>query len=237
MPLIRQYISDVYESKFFVNVQEADVNIHGIAPYMPPSLRAKNGQDGLAFQIWSDPTCDRPVHITVKIDVLGSFGKLWMRYRTIFATFPLLIIAVVMSKQFMVYDESGRLQKCFIYFTVTNSELGVFMSFTESLNQCLEREIPILFTLLIFFAMYLSGAGNAGVTDKSHWFDQYRGNATETISDYTMNNLLIGSPDPFFWFLIPVFGVIAIGLCIVINYVVLAITHSLAFAYSRIDSR
>jgi glycosylphosphatidylinositol deacylase len=108
------------------------------------------------------------------------------------------------------------------------------MSFAESLNQCLRRDVPICFTILVFFAMYLSGSGYSDTSDKPHWYDQYKGNSTEAMSDYTMNNLLIGSPDPFFWFLVPLFGIISIGLCIVINYFVLAVTHGLAFLYSRI---
>jgi hypothetical protein len=120
-PLVRQYISDVYESKFFVNVRDADVNVHGIAPYMPPSLRAEDGRDGLSFQIWSDSTCQSSIQLSISLDVLGSFGKLWMRYRTIFASFPLLVVALVMSKQFKAYDESGKtLSSLLMHVSLTN---------------------------------------------------------------------------------------------------------------------
>ncbi|KAL9095227.1 MAG: hypothetical protein Q9165_002483 [Trypethelium subeluteriae] len=106
-PLLRQYVSEPYESKFFVNVQEADINIHGVAPYMPPPLKGISAAQGLSLQIWSDPTCDHTVSLSLKLDFIGSMGKLVMRYRTVFAAFPLLVVALVLRKQFSVYDETG----------------------------------------------------------------------------------------------------------------------------------
>lgn len=109
MPLLRQYISEPYESKFFVNVTEADISLHGIAPYIPPPFRGgRDEESGLALQIWSDPTCNTPLEITLQVDVLGSLGKLWMRYRTVFAAFPLLVVALVLRKQFNAYDLEGK---------------------------------------------------------------------------------------------------------------------------------
>ena len=107
-PLIRQHISNVYESKFYVNAKDADVSLHGIAPYMPPALRNRDMPQGLSFQLWSDPTCDSSLRLTLQLDVLGSLGKLWMRYRTMFATFPILVIALVLRRQFKAYDEIGQ---------------------------------------------------------------------------------------------------------------------------------
>jgi hypothetical protein len=109
MPLIRQHITDIYESKFFVNAREVEIHQHGVAPYMPPALRDKDKGTGLSLQIWTDPTCESPVEITLKLDFLGSFGKLWMRYRTLFAAFPLVVVALVLRKQFKIYDETGKL--------------------------------------------------------------------------------------------------------------------------------
>ena len=106
-PLLRQYVSEPYESKFFVNVREAEINIHGVAPYMPPPLQGISAAQGLSLQIWSDPTCDSTLSISLKLDLIGSMGKLVMRYRNVFAAFPLLVVALVLRKQFAVYDESG----------------------------------------------------------------------------------------------------------------------------------
>jgi GPI inositol-deacylase len=115
-PLVRQYITDVYESKFFVNVAEVNINLHGVAPYMPPSARTNDEKNGMSFQIWLDPTCPQPVQVTLSLDIPGSFGKLWMRYRTLFATFPLFIVALVMARQFKVYDETGKAHSTLLNF-------------------------------------------------------------------------------------------------------------------------
>jgi glycosylphosphatidylinositol deacylase len=107
-PMIRQYISEVYESKFYVNVKTADINLHGIAPYMPPPLmKSVKKEEGLSLQIWTDPTCESALDVTLSLDVIGSFGKLWMRYRTLFAALPLLIVALALRKQFEFYDDNG----------------------------------------------------------------------------------------------------------------------------------
>lgn len=120
-PLVRQYISEPYESKFFVNVKEAEISMHGVAPYLPPSLLkvghgGRSEVEGLALQIWSDPTCNSTMEVKLEVDVVGSMGKLWMRYRTVFAAFPLVVVALVLRKQFKVYDDTGT-SSLFLYQT------------------------------------------------------------------------------------------------------------------------
>ena len=107
-PLLRQYLEEPYESKFFVNVKTANVSLHGIAPFMPPPLRAQAITKGVSLQLWSDPTCNSSVDFSLKVDVAGSMGKLVMRYRLVFAAFPLLVVALVLRKQFSVYDDTGE---------------------------------------------------------------------------------------------------------------------------------
>ena len=107
-PLARQYISEPYESKYFVNVKEADINLHGVSPYMPPALRASSLMNGLSLQIWSDPTCSTSIDVSMKVDLIGSLGKLVMRYRTVYPAIPLMVIALVLRKQFVVHDQRGK---------------------------------------------------------------------------------------------------------------------------------
>ena len=106
-PLLRQYLSEPHESKYFVNVKNANISLHGVAPFMPPPLRAHAAHDGVSLQLWSDPTCNSSIDVSLKVDVPGSMGKLVMRYRMVFAAFPLVIVALVLRKQFKVYDNSG----------------------------------------------------------------------------------------------------------------------------------
>ena len=106
-PLLRQSLSDPYESKFFVNVKRADLNLHGLAPFMPPPLRQEGFEDGLSLDVWSDFTCDSSIDVTLTVDLFGSLGKLVVRYRTVFAAFPLLVASLVLRRQFSIYDTSG----------------------------------------------------------------------------------------------------------------------------------
>ena len=107
-PFARQYISEPYESKYFVNIKEADINLHGISPFMPPPLRAISRSDGLSLQMWSDPTCGTSVDLSLHVDLFGSLGKLVMRYRTVFPAIPLVVIALVLRKQFVIHDQTGQ---------------------------------------------------------------------------------------------------------------------------------
>ncbi|KAL1608484.1 GPI inositol deacylase [Paraconiothyrium brasiliense] len=214
MPLVRQYITEVYESKYFVNVKDADINLHGVAPYMPPPLFAKQTNNGLSFQIWTDPTCDSGVEIVLKLDVLGSLGKLWMRYRIVFAAFPLLVVALVLRHQFMIYDESGA-----------------FISFAEGLNECMRGSLPFTLVALTLLSVSLAGIGRQflpSALDPTYTNDSH--------FSAINHELLLGLEDPFFWFLVPLFGLMCIAICVVINYVALALVALLALLYSLFPS-
>lgn len=215
-PLLRQYIQEPYESKYFVNTQGGNINVHGISPYMPPPLSGKGASEGLSLQLWSDPTCNSTVTITLTVDVIGSAGKLVMRYRTVLAAFPLLVIAIVLRKQFKVYDMTG-----------------VFMSFSQSMDQCIRTSLPAVIAALTFLSIALSKA------TQGPWARKLFSSSTgteETTIDFTVNDFMLGTSDPFFWFLVPMFGVISVGVCIAANYVVLTISEAFAFIYGRIRS-
>lgn len=107
-PLLRQHLSEPHESKYFVNVKDANISLHGIAPFVPPPLQAHAAADGLSLQFWTDPTCNSSIDVTLDVDIAASMGKLVMRYRVVFAAFPILVVALVLRKQFTIYDSSGR---------------------------------------------------------------------------------------------------------------------------------
>lgn len=107
-PLLRQHLSEPHESKYFVNVKDANISLHGVAPFMPPPLRTHAAGNGVSLQFWSDPTCNSSIDVSMNVDVPGSLGKLVMRYRVVFAAFPLVIVALVLRKQFKIYNESGK---------------------------------------------------------------------------------------------------------------------------------
>ena len=57
-------------------------------------------------------------------------------------------------------------------------------------------------------------------------------NATESAIDYTKNDILLGSTDPIFWFLVPLFCFISIGVCVLVNYATILIIHVLYLPYN-----
>ncbi|KAF4239134.1 hypothetical protein CNMCM8980_003991 [Aspergillus fumigatiaffinis] len=216
-PLLRQSISDPHESKFFVNVDKVGVNLHGVAPFMPPPLREQATLGGVSFQLWTDPSCGSTVDVSLKVDIAGSLGELVMRYRTVFAAFPLLVVALVLRKQFQMYDETGY-----------------FITFAEGLDSALRSSFPILLLAMSLLASSLATSTRLPPSDEPF---QWRVNATETPIDFTKNDLLLGSQDAFFWFLVPVFGLISVGVCVILNYVALILLSVLSFIYGYLKSK
>ncbi|KIW25327.1 uncharacterized protein PV07_08514 [Cladophialophora immunda] len=213
-PLLRQHIDSPYESKYFVNFKQGDVNLHGVAPFMPPTLDGRESKAGVAFQIWSDPTCNSSLEIRLRADPVGSLGKLVIRYRTVFAVFPLLVVAMVLRKQFRVYDNSG-----------------IFISFSESLDQSLRLPLPVLMLSMTFFATAFTTASSANIVSSS--YTQTNGTAV----DFTQNDLLLGSQDTFFWFLVPLAGLLSVGACVLVNYAVLGLLHFIVILSNFISQR
>ncbi|PHH82070.1 hypothetical protein CDD83_3378 [Cordyceps sp. RAO-2017] len=204
--LIRQFLDKPYESKYFVNAKQASVSFHGTAPFLPPPLDSMM-QRGLAFQFWSDPVCDSPVVVSLKVDAWGSFGKLYIRYRTALAAFPLLVVSMVLRNQFRVYDESG-----------------VFISFSESLDLSLRRSIPLLLLSLTLLSSHTGALSAFGPI----W--SRRSGHTSSIG-FQRNDLLIGTDDFLFCFLIPIIGIVCIGVCTVLHYIMLGITQALGLLF------
>ncbi|KAG9257548.1 PGAP1-like protein-domain-containing protein [Emericellopsis atlantica] len=205
-PLVRQYIEQPYESRFFVNAQDVDVSLHGVAPYLPPSLKPREGK-GVTFQFWTDPSCKTSLQITLAVDPFASLGKLYMRYRTVFAAFPLLIVTLVLRKQFRVYDLTGT-----------------FVSFAESLDLSLRRSIPLLVLSMTMLSVSVGTAVGAGrfLSLKDLL------SRTPVPIDFQKNDLLIGTSDPFYWFLVPLIGIVCLGVCVILHYAALGLTHTLA---------
>ncbi|KAI6087961.1 PGAP1-domain-containing protein [Hypoxylon rubiginosum] len=213
-PLVRQYISEPYESKYFVNAHEVEISLHGVSPYVPPPLKSRQFDDGLSLQFWTDPTCDSPVSVHITIDSMGSLGKLYMRYRTIFAAFPLLVVALVLRKQFQVYDNTG-----------------VFIPFSEGLDFCLRRSLPALLLAMTILSLSMGQSSSTGPKSIWPWL-----NSTTAIN-FAQNDLLVGTSDPFFWFLIPMIGIICVGVCISLHYVALLLTWLLSTIYGLLFAR
>ncbi|RKF72143.1 GPI inositol-deacylase [Golovinomyces cichoracearum] len=214
-PILRQYISEPHESKYFVNFQKVNINLHGASPFMPPPLNNRDTNHGLSLQFWTNPICNSNLTISLKIDILGSLGKLYMRYRTVFAAFPLLVVALVLRKQFKLYDETG-----------------IFTAFSESLDLCLRQSLPFLLLALTLFSLALSQISSASRGTSPSGLLSWKVNETGRQTDFMKNDLLIGSKDPFFCLIIPLIGLICVGVCVMVNYATLFLTNVLAIMHN-----
>ena len=235
-PLLRQYLSEPYESKYFVNVKEANINFHGVAPFLPPYLRTHVAHSGISLQLWSDPTCNTSMKISMQLDILGSLGKLYMRYRLVIAAFPLLVVALVLREQFRIYDETGNALKGLRVGGMLTLSIGIFITFAEGLDLCLRRSLPAILLGLSFFAMFIANSPDQSRPASAGLFNWHR-NSTNSIMDFSKNDVLLGSQDPFFWFLLPLFGFVSAGVAVLVNYATLTVIHILCIIYSMITAK
>lgn len=105
------------------------------------------------------------------------------------------------------------------------------------MDLCLRKSLPLLLLAMSFLAMSMGASNSVPSKPTSSGLFGWRGNATESSTDYTKNDLLLGSPDPFFWFLIPLFGLASAGICVIINYAALLVLHMLCFLYSLVTAK
>ena len=95
---------------------------------------------------------------------------------------------------------------------------------------CLRSSLPALLSAMTVLSITLASSSSHPSGGPLNW----GGNSTETTTRYTKNDLLLGSQDPFFWFLIPLFGLIGVGVCVLLNYAALLVTRILYTVYSAI---
>jgi hypothetical protein len=111
IPVICQSIEDPHESKFYLNAKPGTlmpVNIHGVAPFTPYSLRHDDKTyHSLRVQVWSEQSYDLPVDIVLELDTVRSLGKLVLHYRTALAVMPMFVVMVVLLLQIWNYNVSG----------------------------------------------------------------------------------------------------------------------------------
>ena len=105
------------------------------------------------------------------------------------------------------------------------------------MDLCLRSSLPILLLALSFLAMSLAISSSTPSRSSSPGFFGWNRNSTKSAIDYTKNDLLLGSQDPIFWFLVPLVGLISAGLCVLINWVALGVTSLLYIPYSFLTAR
>ncbi|KAL5604430.1 hypothetical protein BROUX41_002402 [Berkeleyomyces rouxiae] len=215
-PLVRQYTTQPYESKFHVNANKMDIHLHGRSPYVLSLPNRSPIAAGLSLQLWLDPTCIGQAKVNIQLDVFGSLGQMYMRYRTIFAAVPLAIVSFTMMCQFSIYNDTGE-----------------FVSFLQGLDVCFRRRLSwLLATCFGLLWLFHGDEVPAAMSSDSGTWQSHNGTLAPMLSSNRID-LLIGTSDLFFWYLIPLIGVVCIGVCVALHYVTLLLTLLLNMVYMR----
>ncbi|GAA5937325.1 Bst1p [Sporobolomyces koalae] len=107
-PLLRQYSTESHESKYYPNSQEVTLYTHAHGPFIP-SFRSSDSKKGeTRLQLFIDPTpwleggdMGDIEHLMIKltVDVMGTLGSLFVRYRMALVTLPFAIVLLVLAVQ------------------------------------------------------------------------------------------------------------------------------------------
>lgn len=106
------------------------------------------------------------------------------------------------------------------------------MSFGEGLDRLIPRTLPYVLVALSALAISLSFAKAEQDNPVPSPLSKSATEQSTTAMEFAKNDLLVGLQDPFFWFLAPLFALIAVGVCVVLNYGAMLGLHSLTILYA-----
>ena len=207
-PITRQHISDPYETKYHIG-HDFEVSIHGQSPFF-----SIIDAPGLLLQHWPDPSCGRPGTMTIKIDYIGSLGKLVMRYRVVLVAFPSALAFIVFFLQLRTYQRTN-----------------VFVSFQQGIRSLLGR--PLLAILVLITGATISlihRQQNMAISSEQLFTNDLK-------HIMSRNDLLLGLQDMSLCWLAPVFVLVSIGILNVVSLGMTAAIWLLATLLTIIDRR
>lgn len=182
-PFLRQSISSMHESKFYVNLGEnskTEISIHGRAAFASDGPR----EDGLTLQVWMDPMCAEPLQLDLSVDWYGSAGRLGFRNGVMLATFSFVTVILVFTAQLKMYNDTG-----------------IYPHFGQGLSFCLQKTFPVIMLCVGMISVFQC-------LSPSSYYLWY---ITFVISVSSWQDVLAGNTDSFFWW-IPLAGfLISVG--------------------------
>ncbi|CAO3702752.1 unnamed protein product [Rhizopus stolonifer] len=200
-PFLRQSISTMHESKFYVNLagndqDETEISIHGRTAFA--SVVNHRDKNGLSFQIWMDPSCSEPLQLDLSIDWYGSAGRLGFRNGIMLATFSFIVVILVFTCQIKCYNNSG-----------------IYPHFGQGLSFCLQRTLPII----------MVGLTLCSIAQCTSYFNFTIWPISHQIS---RQDVMTGNTDPFFWW-IPLLGLsVSVGIVCLLWLIVEGILRFMA---------
>lgn len=208
-PFLRQSISSMHESKFYVNLagdeDETDVSLHGRTAFSSNAISPRDhDHQGLSMQIWMDPTCPQPLEIDLAIDWYGSAGRLGFRNGMMLAAFAIVLVVSIFAAQVQCYNKTGierndrRTNRAMRHPLTFSFSLGIFPHFGQGLAYCIRRTLPIMIPMVALCSIYQCISVESLALD-----------SLDVDLVIPWHDILAGNTDPFFWWL-PVAGLTVI---------------------------
>ncbi|KAI8983625.1 PGAP1-like protein-domain-containing protein [Pilobolus umbonatus] len=212
-PFLRQSISTMHESKFYVNLagseDETEISIHGRTAFTSAVSSQRNAEkSGLSFQVWMDPVCPESLQMDLFIDWYGSAGRLGFRNGIMFATFSFIVVMLVFVSQIRCYNDSG-----------------VFPNFGQGLSHCIQRSLPFVILCIAVCSIAQCTSPSPIYTFEDLWYIPS--------ARFSWQEIMTGNTDAFFWW-IPIAGLIlSVGiissLWLVVEGVLRIMAHGVLF--------
>ncbi|KAL2315260.1 GPI inositol-deacylase [Schizosaccharomyces pombe] len=215
-PMLKQSIESPFETKYHVNMSNTELSVHGISPFM--EFFGKESEKSLTLEFFLNPAIYKSVYVSIQPSYYRSAGRLLMRYRTLLASFPVVVISLAAYNQFR-------------YFHYGSAYLSMSAALEVMIRKGLIKLLFLVSILSIAFS-YLISRVELIVADGADPVASWKIFAMMVPKSFwKQNHLLFGLQTAQFWFLAPLLTLMFVGLVITASVIILCVMHLLAFIY------
>ncbi|KAF8948998.1 GPI inositol deacylase, partial [Haplosporangium bisporale] len=210
--IMKQSSWNMHEDRYFVNIDaksSININFHGDSPYY--TKMSQPGKRGIELLFWTDPSCSELLSLNLRIDVYGSLGRVLIRYRMVVLVFTYMVVIITIQSQFRNWIQGDA-----------------FKSFGATLCQLTVTRFWKVSAVLAVIAFVQSLQAKAFVELGSS--DQQEDDSWLFKTGIIWRDMLLGGNATFFWFLAPVFYQMAVGITVLIWFVLNTLVGLLAGA-------
>lgn len=202
----------MHEDRYFVNIDaksSININFHGDSPYY--TKMSQPGKRGIELLFWTDPSCSELLSLNLRVDVYGSLGRVLIRYRMVVLVFTYMVVILTIQSQIRNWIQGDA-----------------FKSFGATLRQLTVTRFWKVSAVLAVVAFAQSLQAKAFVELGSS--DQQEADSWSSQTGIVLRDMLLGGNATFFWFLAPVFYQMAVGITVLIWFVLNTLVGLLAGA-------
>ncbi|RLV85094.1 GPI inositol-deacylase [Meyerozyma sp. JA9] len=219
-PLLRQWKSNPYETKWHLQPNNVLLTVHGVAPFTPFKYDMKNHDQGLNLELWSvsEPGQQR-LRLTLKVDIISSLRLLVLRYRLAIIAFCVAITLAIFAIQMNSLLQSKSVP-----------------SFSYALS---ELTSPKIFGLCCLFLSILTPVARICAVQKIlDMVDpvvlQDRNEVNMSLhAEFKLNSYYLGLEETSLWFVGPLFYIIGVGIVSLTYWIIYGAATILSFIVQR----